>query len=30
LLLFHFGTFKNFKHYYLHYIGVLLRKKFHK
>ena len=24
LLLFHFGTFKNFKHYYLHYIGVHL------
>jgi hypothetical protein len=28
LLLFHFGTFKNFKHYYLHYIGVHLRKDF--
>jgi hypothetical protein len=24
LLLFHFGSFKNFKHYYLHYIGVHL------
>ncbi len=30
LLLFHFGTFKNFKHYYLHYIGVHLRKEFPK
>jgi len=28
LLLFHFGTFKNFKHYYLHYIGVHLEKEF--
>jgi hypothetical protein len=28
LLLFHFGTFKNFKHYYLHYIGIHLRKEF--
>jgi hypothetical protein len=30
LLFFHFGTFKNFKHYYLHYIGVHLRKEFPK
>jgi len=30
LLLFHFGTFKNFKHYYLHYIGIHLRKEFPK
>ena len=30
LLLFHFGTFKNFKHYYLHYIGVHLKKEFPK
>jgi len=30
LLLFHFGTFKNFKHYYLHYIGVHLHKEFPK
>ena len=30
LLLFHFGTFKNFKHYYLHYIGVHLRNEFPK
>jgi hypothetical protein len=30
LLLFHFGTFKNFKHYYLHYIGVHLNKDFPK
>jgi hypothetical protein len=30
LLLFHFGTFKNFKHYYLHYIGVHLQKEFPK
>ena len=28
LMLFHFGTFKNFKHYYLHYIGVHLKKEF--
>ena len=28
LLLFHFGSFKNFKHYYLHYIGVHLKKIF--
>ena len=27
LLMFHFGTFKNFKHYYLHFIGVHLIKK---
>ena len=30
LLLFHFGTFKNFKHYYLHYIGVHLKNEFPK
>ena len=30
LLLFHFGAFKNFKHYCLHYIGVHLRKDFPK
>ena len=30
LLLFHFGTFKNFKHYYLHYIGEHLKKEFPK
>lgn len=30
LLLFHFGSFKNFKHYYLHYIGVHLKKDFPK
>jgi hypothetical protein len=30
LLFFHFGTFKNFKHYYLHYIGVHLKKDFPK
>jgi hypothetical protein len=30
LLLFHFGSFKNFKHYYLHYIGVHLEKEFPK
>ena len=30
LLLFHFGTFKNFKHYYLHYIDVHLKKDFTK
>ena len=30
LLLFHFGTFKNFKHFYLHYIGVHLRNDFPK
>jgi len=30
LLLFHFGTFKNFKHYYLHYIGIHLNKEFPK
>lgn len=30
LLMFHFGTFKNFKHYYLHYIGVHLQKEFPK
>jgi len=28
LLLFHFGTFKNFKHYYLHFIGIHLKKDF--
>jgi hypothetical protein len=28
LMLFHFGTFKNFKHYCLHYIGIHLRKEF--
>ena len=28
LLLFHFGTFKNFKHFYLHYIGVHLKNEF--
>ena len=30
LMLFHFGTFKNFKHYYLHYIGVHLKSEFPK
>jgi hypothetical protein len=30
LLLFHFGTFKNFKHYYLHYICIHLKKEFPK
>jgi hypothetical protein len=30
LLLFHFGTFKNFKHYYLHYICEHLKKEFPK
>ena len=30
LILFHFGTFKNFKHYYLHYIGVHLKYEFPK
>ena len=30
LRLFHFGTFKNFKHFYLHYIGAHLRKEFPK
>ena len=30
LLLFYFGIFKNFKHYYLHYIGVHLKKEFSK
>ena len=30
LLLFHFGTFKNFKHNCLHYIGVHLKKEFPK
>jgi len=30
LLLFHFGTFKNFKHYYIHYIGIHLKKEFPK
>jgi len=30
LMLFHFGTFKNFKHYYLHYIGVHLKNEFPK
>lgn len=30
LLLFHFGTFKNFKHYYLHYIGIHLKNEFPK
>ena len=28
LLMFHFGSFRNFKHYYLHYIGVHLRDDF--
>jgi hypothetical protein len=28
LMLFHFGTFRNFKHYYLHYIGIYRRKDF--
>jgi hypothetical protein len=26
MILYHFGTFKNFKHFYLHYIGVHPRK----
>jgi len=26
LMLYHFGDFKNFKHYYLHYICVYLKK----
>ena len=30
LLLFHFGTFENFKHYYLYYIGVHLKNDFPK
>ncbi len=30
LLLFHYGTFKNFKHYYLHYIGIHLKEYFPK
>ena len=30
LLLFHFGTFKNFKHYYLHYICIHLKREFPK
>ena len=30
LLLFRFGAFKNFKHYFLHYIGVFLRNEFPK
>ena len=30
LMLFHFGTFKNFKHYYLHYIGEHLKSEFPK
>lgn len=30
LLLYHFGSFKNFKHYYLMYIGVTLREEFPK
>jgi len=30
LLMFHFGTFKNFKHYYLHFIGVHLKNEFPK
>jgi hypothetical protein len=30
LMLYHFGSFKNFKHYYLHYIGVHLHKEFPK
>ena len=28
LIIFHFGTFANFKHYYLHYIRVHLRRDF--
>jgi hypothetical protein len=28
LLLYHFGSFKNFKHYYLHYICVHLKQEF--
>ena len=30
LMLYHFGDFKNFKHYYLHYICVYLKKEFPK
>ncbi len=30
LMLYHFGTFKNFKHFYLHYIGIHLREEFPK
>jgi len=30
LLLFHYGTFKNFKHFYLHYIGIHLQEYFPK
>lgn len=30
LLLYHFGSFRNFKHYYLMYIGVTLREEFPK
>jgi hypothetical protein len=28
LVLFHFGTFKNFKHYYLFFIGVHFKNEF--
>ena len=28
LIVFHFGTFANFKHYYLHYIKIHLRREF--
>ena len=30
LIMFHFGTFHNFKHYYLHFIGVHLKNEFPK
>jgi hypothetical protein len=30
LILYHFGSFKNFKHFYLHYIGVHLQRDFPK
>ena len=30
LILYHFGVFKNFKHFYLHFIRIHLRHEFHK
>jgi hypothetical protein len=30
LLLYHFGTFNNFKHFYMHYIRIHLQKEFPK
>ena len=29
-MLYHFGDFKNFKHFYLHFIGIHLQQEFHK